>query len=494
MHNLNIISVNVRGLNSYEKRNKFYIWLEQNRFDVVLLQETHFIEKYKDNYDSRWNGNCIHAFSDSPYSRGVSILFRKELNVDILNVHKSEDARKLLVNVKIDDTLITFINVYAPNTEKARIEFFNRLRSFTSTHTILGSKVFLCGDFNCSFEKKNDKSQKRLSEILHKLDLVDIWKHKYPDKNGFTWCDADNCPKNRIDYIFVSNEILDLTKNMIIRRIPGTHNKNTRMSDHRYLKACVDLNKLERGSGYWKLNISHLEHDEYKKGIIDIFKDLDKSLDSISRWELFKVKIRDFSINYAKQSKNNIKLRIKLTEDKIEEIENLPSALINMNEKRTLEKELDDMYNQIAKGAQIRSKAQWIGQGERNTNFFLSMEKKNQINNTIYEINNDNGTFSSNSEILNEMCNFYEKLYKSTSIEDNNISNYLNDIHCPTLDENEKQNLDTLPSIDECKEAVFNMKNNKSPGLDGIPCEFYKCFWCHIGSLFYEVLLSIFDN
>lgn len=121
MHNLNIISVNVRGLNSYEKRNKFYIWLEQNRFDVVLLQETHFIEKYKDNYDSRWNGNCIHAFSDSPYSRGVSILFRKELNVDILNVHKSEDARKLLVNVKIDDTLITFINVYAPNTEKARI-------------------------------------------------------------------------------------------------------------------------------------------------------------------------------------------------------------------------------------------------------------------------------------------------------------------------------------------------------------------------------------
>lgn len=92
------------------------------------------------------------------------------------------------------------------------------------------------------------------------------------------------------------------------------------------------------------------------------------------------------------------------------------------------------------------------------------------------------------------MCNFYEKLYKSTSIEDNDISNYLLDIHCPIQNENEKQNLDTLPSIDECKEAVFNMKNNKFPGLDGIPCEFYKCFWSHIGPLFYEVLLSVFDN
>lgn len=147
-----------------------------------------------------------------------------------------------------------------------------------------------------------------------------------------------------------------------------------------------------------------------------------------------------------------------------------------MNEKRTLEKELDEMYNQIAKGAQIRAKAQWIGQSERNTNYFLSLEKKSQINNKIYEKNNENGKFSSNSDILNEMFNFYESLYKSKSIEENNISNYLHDIHCPTLDENEKQSFDTLPSIDECKEAVFNMKNNKSPGLDGIPCEFKNAF------------------
>lgn len=45
------------------------------------------------------------------------LLFRKECNVDIPNVHLSDDVRKILVNVKIDDTLITFINVYAPNTQ-----------------------------------------------------------------------------------------------------------------------------------------------------------------------------------------------------------------------------------------------------------------------------------------------------------------------------------------------------------------------------------------
>lgn len=48
-------------------------------------------------------------------------LFRKELNVDILNVHKSDDARQSLFNVNLDDTLIIFLHVYAPNTENARI-------------------------------------------------------------------------------------------------------------------------------------------------------------------------------------------------------------------------------------------------------------------------------------------------------------------------------------------------------------------------------------
>ena len=38
------------------------------------------------------------------------------------------------------------------------------------------------------------------------------------------------------------------------------------------------------------------------------------------------------------------------------------------------------------------------------------------------------------------------------------------------------------------------MKNNKPPDLDGLPSEFYKCFWTRMGPLFYEVLLTVFDN
>ena len=36
-------------------------------------------------------------------------------------------------------------------------------------------------------------------------------------------------------------------------------------------------------------------------------------------------------------------------------------------------------------------------------------------------------------------------------------------------------------SSQECwNAAVESMPNNKSPGTDGLPCEFYKSFWAYI--------------
>ena len=79
MNNLSVLSVNVRGLNSHEKRNKLFTWLEENKIEITLLQETHFIEKNKEMYIRNWNGKTIHSFSDSSFSRGVSILFSKNV-------------------------------------------------------------------------------------------------------------------------------------------------------------------------------------------------------------------------------------------------------------------------------------------------------------------------------------------------------------------------------------------------------------------------------
>ena len=92
------------------------------KLDVILIHETHFVEKY----ECGWNGLSLHYFSDSPFSRRVSILFRKGLDINIISIHKTKDGRKLLVNLNIGDSTCTysFINVFAPNQEGSKIEFF----------------------------------------------------------------------------------------------------------------------------------------------------------------------------------------------------------------------------------------------------------------------------------------------------------------------------------------------------------------------------------
>lgn len=42
MNELNILSVNVRGLNSSEKRYKIYTWIKEKKEDVAFLQKNLF--------------------------------------------------------------------------------------------------------------------------------------------------------------------------------------------------------------------------------------------------------------------------------------------------------------------------------------------------------------------------------------------------------------------------------------------------------------------
>ena len=49
-------------------------------------------------------------------------------------------------------------------------------------------------------------------------------------------------------------------------------------------------------------------------------------------------------------------------------------------------------------------------------------------------------------------------------------------------------------TLQECKEAILGMKDNKSPGLDGICIEFYKEFWDDIGNALVDAFNESYDN
>ena len=113
-------------------------------------------------------------------------------------------------------------------------------------------------------------------------------------------------------------------------------------------------------------------------------------------------------------------------------------------------------------------------------------------------INRDGLEVTDQKNILKEQANFFENLYTNRKID--SISNskieekFLTNINIPKLDQDVKSNLDFPISIDELLHALKNMKNDKSPGLDGFTTNFYKFFWTDLKNLLYETLTYSFQK
>ncbi len=128
MANINIFSLNIRGLNNDKKRRIIFKWLENNKCNVLFAQETFCTKEFPKYDNSNWT--IKHNLTDSAHSRGVAIMFNNSLNFEILNCHKRDDARAILINAKIDNIETTLCNVYAPTNSSNRKEFFNTIKNW----------------------------------------------------------------------------------------------------------------------------------------------------------------------------------------------------------------------------------------------------------------------------------------------------------------------------------------------------------------------------
>lgn len=81
-------------------------------------------------------------------------------------------------------------------------------------------------------------------------------------------------------------------------------------------------------------------------------------------------------------------------------------------------------------------------------------------------------------DIAEAFAVYYKKLYDSPETENNAeiIRNFLSPLKLIKLDENDAKAMAEPITQNEIKEVIKNLENNKSPGTDGYPGEFYKCF------------------
>ena len=192
------------------------------------------------------------------------------------------------------------------------------------------------------------------------------------------------------------------------------------------------------------------------------------------------MEIRGKSISYASFKNKQRNCREKHLIKRIADLEE--NTEINSTEQiENLKTELYDIRYEKLKGQMIRSKAQYINQGEKPTKYFCRLEKHNYVSKIIGQLEKDDGTsLTEQQEILKETENFYRKLYenKDGKLEKNDIpvEQYMNDSNMTKLKNEEANTIEGLLTYKEISDILYNMKHDKSPGLSGFSAEFFKVF------------------
>ena len=458
---------------------------------LVFLQETHSSTADEENWAQEWDGDLIFSHGSSN-SRGVIIGFTKNMDVEIDKITHDEHGRVLIINIIIDSQKYALINFYNANTERDQISSIKSLNDLIDSHNLDDDPhVIFSGDFNVIFDVEMDalggspaiktKSLSALITLLEKLDVSDIFRIRNPTKKRYTFRQKNRnntVVHRRLDYIFLSNSLQEYANKIDV--LPSM------LSDHSPVFLSLNENKEnQRGKGTWKFNNSLLNIDLFEEGISST---IDNTLLNNANanphllWEILKYEIRKFCIIFSKKrSKDKNKEKFE-HESVVQQFESNPVDVLQGdydNSKIWLE----NWYDEYTKGAILRSKSEWYEKGEKSTKYFLNLEKKNSVKNTIRNmcIDTDNNTniFTDDpNTILNHSKHFYENLFSRKSNQSlDDCLNFLSPINTPTLSSSQKDFCDRVLSIDELSDSLDSMSNGKTPGNDGLTGEFYKKFW-----------------
>jgi exonuclease III len=295
-HDLKLISYNVRGLNNARKRTAIFEHLRNQMCDIALLQETYSSDEIEKQWTQEWGGEG-YFLHGSKHSKGLAILVRKNIDVELLTIEKDKGNRILFLKIKIDEHIMNVFNVYAPNKEAEQISFMNSLLAVISKYDINSAdNCIFGGDWNQVLKIDLDKCggignvtrQKYLDKLLEfmgMLDIIDIWRLRNGIKKRYTWRQKNPHVRCRLDYFLVSQHLQETVVRADI--LPSI------LSDHSPIAISLTcLDSPHMGPGHWKLNVFLLTEIEFKNYMRSRLKEMQQTYSNLEdlnlHWELMK--------------------------------------------------------------------------------------------------------------------------------------------------------------------------------------------------------------
>ena len=122
-----------------------------------------------------------------------------------------------------------------------------------------------------------------------------------------------------------------------------------------------------------------------------------------------------------------------------------------------VKEELEQINAEKARGAMMRSKADWVEFGEKNTSYFLKLESRNkQVKNITMLIDDKDNKINDQKDILQEELNFYRNLYTQPEDQGNReeVKQFFLSEEIPKISEEDKLACDSDISLEEIGQAL----------------------------------------
>ena len=474
-----VFTFNVRGLRGRDKRIKIFDYLnDKTKNGIFLLQETHSTCEVITNWSHDW-GSMLKCNSGTSNSKGTLIAFSKNFQYNILKYVDDNNGRIQICATEISGTKLLLVNIYNDNIETEQVKTLTKLNEMLDNfENIHDFEIVMGGDWNVIFDKVLDakggnpslkfQSLSEISKLSNKFGLCDIFRIRHPNKKNFTFRQPTPRKWRRLDFFLVSNSLQDS-----VRKV--TTHASLAKCDHS--PVALDFSPVclrKQGPSYWKYNASLVKEEGFCEGVSHVIQLVrtssgENELSHQAIWELTKYRIREFCIKFSKTIAKNKKERLKRAEQIISDFENSASDIqidIYAQAKADFESIMDEKIN----GLILRSKTQIYQDGEKSSKFFLNLEKKKALGNTIRTVinpNNPDTEIKSPNQIMAEIKDFYVKLFSRKSDKtQNDCKNFVDTLSLPSLSDQQNENLNKPICMQDLQDAIKKTQRTaKAPAL-----------------------------
>jgi exonuclease III len=406
--NLKIASMNVQGLGDRLKRKDVFNFLKTRNYNIYCIQDTHFIDKEEYLIRSQWGYDCFFSNFNSQ-SRGVAVLINNNFDFKLINMEKDTDGNLLIINCEIDTKLFTLICIYGPNRDDPGFytNIKNKVCNINNSCIIVGDyNLVLNPDKDCFNYKNvnNPNARDVVYEIIIEKEYIDAWREKNMEKQQFTWFKKNPVKKARLDFFLISHDLFTELDEANI--LPGYR------TDHSLIMISIDIGKFQRGKSYWKFNHSLLKDIEYVNQIKNVIKEIkqlytaevqnyDRPIEEISDkdivltindqlfFETLMMQIRGKTISiscHRKKQEENKEQHLLNDIAKLENNNDLESTILE--DKKS---ELLTLRKRKLEGSLIRSRAKWLLEGEKPSNYFCNLENRYYASKFMNSLYSDTG-------------------------------------------------------------------------------------------------------